>query len=77
MIVIKILKIMYYDKHPVGCKNGIFITENVLDVFCFMFADDVFCCYDTVMKLQQQLHIVDVFCSETCMEVYMDKLASL
>ena len=61
------------DKLRAGCKNGIFKTENVPDVFCFMFADDVSYCSDTIVKLQQQLNIVDAFCSETGIEVNMDK----
>ena len=38
-----------------NCRNGIFITQNVPDVLCFLFADVVAECADTAIALQRQL----------------------
>ena len=55
------------------CKRGIFITNNIPDVLCIMFADDVANCADTVVSLQNQLDVIDVFCSKTGMQVNLEK----
>ena len=38
-----------------------------------MFADDVANCAETAIKLQQQINIVDQFCTDTGMEINLDK----
>ena len=38
-----------------------------------MFADDVANCAETAIKLQQQINIVDQFCTDTGMEINFDK----
>ena len=37
--------------------------------FCLMFADDIANCAETAARLQQQINVVDQFCSNTGMEV--------
>ena len=38
-----------------------------------MFADDVANCADTVARLQNQLDVIDAFCSKTGMQVNLEK----
>ena len=52
-----------------GCRNGFFINENMQYIVCFMFADDIANCSDTVINLQNQLNIINQFCSDTGMEI--------
>lgn len=40
------------------CGTGIFITNDIPDILCLMFADDVATCAETASKLQQ-LNVVD------------------
>ena len=56
-----------------GCRNGIFINENMQDIVCLMFADDIANCSDTVINLQNQLNIINQFCSDTGMEINLSK----
>ena len=53
----------------INCRNGIFITPNVPDVLCLLFADDVAGCADTAIALQCQLDIIDSFCQSTGMQL--------
>ena len=55
------------------CKNGIYINENIPDIICLMFADDIANCSDTFVNLQKQLNIIQEFCLDTGMEVNLDK----
>ena len=55
------------------CRSGIFITEEINDIVCLMFADDAASCAETAAKLQQQLNIVDDFCQNTGMEINLNK----
>ena len=55
------------------CAGGIFITEEVSDIFCLMFADDIANCADTRIRLQKQLSIISKFCQLTKMTVYLNK----
>lgn len=43
------------------CTNGIFINNNIDDIFCLLFADDVANCGDTVVNFQHQLNAVSGF----------------
>ena len=56
-----------------NCRNGIFITQDVPEVLCLLFADDVAGCAETAMLLQRQLNIIDKFCRTTGMELNLDK----
>ena len=55
------------------CSTGIFITDDIPDILCLMFADDVAGCAETAAKLQQQINIIDQFCYESGMEINFDK----
>ena len=44
------------------CESGIFITNDIPDILCLMFADDVANCAETAIKLKQQINIVHQFC---------------
>jgi len=50
-----------------------FITNDIPDIFCLIFADDVAGCAETAIKLLQQIDIIDSFCCDTGMEISMDK----
>jgi len=47
---------LFIDELPVlvrkNCGSGIFITDDIPDIFCLMFADDVAGCVKTAIKLQ-------------------------
>ena len=55
------------------CSQGIFITKNIQDILCLMFADDVASCAETATKLQQQINVIQNFCSITGMELNLKK----
>ena len=56
-----------------NCGSGISITNDIPDIFCLIFADEVAGCAETAIKLQQQNHVTDSFCCDTGMEINMDK----
>ena len=56
-----------------NCRNGIFITQEVPDIFCLMYADDIANCADTAVNLQSQLNCIERFCKETGMCVNLKK----
>ena len=56
-----------------GCRNEIFINKNMQDIVCLMFADDIANCSDTVINLQNQLNIINHFCSDTGIEINLSK----
>ena len=49
--------------------RGIFITDEIPDILCVLFADDVAHCSDTVIELQRQLNSIHDFCLEYGMKV--------
>ena len=55
------------------CDGGIFITEEVSDIFCLKIADDIAICADTRIRLQKQLNIISEFCQLTKMPVTLNK----
>ena len=55
------------------CKRGVFVSSNVPEIYCLLFADDVANCADTVNNLQTQLNIISDYCRETGMKVNMSK----
>ena len=54
-------------------KRDIFIKNDIPNVLCIMFADDVANRADTVASLQNQLDVIDAFCSKTGMQVNLEK----
>ena len=56
-----------------NCRNGIFITQDVPEVLCLLFADDVAGCAESAASLQRQLDTIDHFCRLTGMQLNLDK----
>ena len=48
-----------------NCNTVIFITNDIPDIFCLLFTNDVATCADTVVSLQKQLNTIDTFCTKT------------
>ena len=44
------------------CDRGIFVSEQIEDVFALMFADDVVSFSDTIIRLQHQINCIERFC---------------
>ena len=44
------------------CEQGVFVTEDIADLFALMYADDAASFADTVFRLQQQINCVERFC---------------
>ena len=55
-------------------RNGIFITENIPEILCLLFADDVASCAESATALQQQLNIIERFCRLTGIQINLDKI---
>ncbi|MEW8546755.1 MAG: reverse transcriptase family protein, partial [Candidatus Thiodiazotropha sp.] len=55
------------------CSNGIFITQDISDIYALLYADDIANCADTVISLQSQLNLVESFCARTGMRVNLNK----
>ena len=55
------------------CQNGIFITNEIHDIFCLLYADDVANCAETAVNLRLQLNAVSSFCKDMCMQVNLQK----
>ena len=51
------------------CHSGIFISNDIPDVICLMFADDVANCAETFAQLQQQLNVIDIFYNNTGIDI--------
>ena len=60
---------MLREKYP----DGIFITGDVRDLFCLMFAADIANCAETRIRLQRQLDLLFEFCQATNMTVNLNK----
>ena len=56
-----------------NCQNGIFISQNIPEIFVLLYADDIANCADTIRNLQMQLNIVELFCKNTGMVVNINK----
>ena len=56
-----------------NCTSGIFINNDIPDILCLLLADDVTSCAETVVRLQQQLNLIDIFCRDTGMELNLNK----
>ena len=56
------------------CNNrGIFITNDIEDILALMFADDVSCFSDTVIRLQKMVDLIGKFCKSVGMEINLKK----
>ena len=53
--------------------SGIFITNDIEDLFALMFADDVSCFSDTVVRLQRLINLIEKFCNAVGMKLNLDK----
>ena len=41
------------------CNRGIFVTQQIEDIFALMFADDVASFSDTIIRLQHQIYCIE------------------
>ena len=53
--------------------TGIFITEDICDLFALMYADDVSSMSETAIQLQRQINKISDFCDAVKMEINLDK----
>ena len=53
--------------------RGIFVTEDIENVICILFADYVANCADTAINLQLQLNSVSEFCNQTRLTINQSK----
>ena len=49
------------------CYRGIFVTQQIEDMFVLMFADDVASFSDTIIRLRYQINFMERFCSSVGM----------
>lgn len=54
-------------------NQGIFVTNDIPDLLTLMFADDVSCFADNVVKLQRLINAIARFCKSVGMEINFDK----
>ena len=55
------------------CNSGIFISNDIEDVLALMFADDVSCFSDTVIRLQRMIDLIAKFCKAVGMKLNLNK----
>ena len=55
------------------CDRGIFVSEQIEDVFALMFADDVASLSDTIIRLQHQINCIERFYLSVGMHLNMLK----
>ena len=55
------------------CDRGIFVTEQIADIFALMFADDVASFSDTIVRLQHQINCIETFCLSVGMQLNLLK----
>ena len=53
--------------------SGIFISNDIEDLLALMFADDVSCFSDTVIRLQRLINLIEKFCNAVGMKLNLDK----
>ena len=56
-----------------SCGDGIFITPDVADIFCLMYADDIANCAETRVRHQRQINLIGEFCDSRDMNVNLNK----
>ena len=54
-------------------NNGIFVTNDIESLLALMFADDVSCFSDTVIRLQKMIDLIGQFCKSVGMEINLKK----
>ena len=42
--------------------SGVFISNEIEDVMALMFADDISCFADTVVRLKRLIDVIEIFC---------------
>ena len=55
------------------CDRGIFVTDQIDDMIALMFADDVACFSDTIIRLQHQINCIHSFCESVGMSLNLLK----
>ena len=55
------------------CDRGIFVSEQIEDVFALIFADDVASFSDTIIRLQHQINCIERFCLSVGMHLNLLK----
>ena len=55
------------------CGSGVFITNDISDILCLLFADDVTHVAETASKLQIQLNVLHEFCATSGMAINLKK----
>ena len=53
--------------------RGIFISNDIEDVIALMFADDVACFSDTIIRLQRLINLIKRFCTSVGMKLNLNK----
>ena len=53
--------------------SGVFVTNNIEDLFALMFADDVSCFSDTIVRLQRLINLIEKFCNAVGMKLNLGK----
>ena len=53
--------------------SGVFVTNNIEDLFALMFADDVSCFSDTIVRLQRLINLIEKFCDAVGMKLNLGK----
>ena len=53
--------------------DGIFITPDVADIFCLMYADDIANCAETRVRLQRQVNLIGEVCDSRDMTINLNK----
>ena len=59
------------------CNRGIFVTQQIEDIFALMFADDVASFSDTIIWLQHQINCIERFCLSVVMHLNLLKTKKL
>ena len=52
--------------------QGIFISNDIEDALAFMFADDVSCFFDTIIRLQRLINLIEKFCNSVGMKLNLN-----
>ena len=55
------------------CGNGIFVSNEIEDIFSLEFADDIAAVADTVHALQRLITSMEIFCNSVKMNINFDK----
>ena len=53
---------------------GVFVIADVEDIFALMFADDISSARDTIIRLQRQIHLIEIVCKSVGMTLNLLKI---